>query len=72
MYVCMCHAITERHIEEAVDAGATRFKDLRSSLRVATECGRCASCAKDCLKQTLALKASFDREARFTLQQTAS
>ncbi len=53
MYVCLCHGITEEHIEQAVDDGAACLKDLRRSLRVATECGRCASCAKDCLQQTL-------------------
>ena len=56
MYVCLCHAITERHIEQAVDRGASRLKDLRASLRVATECGRCASCARDCLRQSLATR----------------
>lgn len=72
MYVCLCHGVTERHIEQAVDDGATRLKDLRSSLRVATECGRCASCAKDCLRQSLASKSSVantrNTEATHTLQ----
>ncbi len=54
MYVCLCRAVTERHIVEAVDGGAERMKHLRHDLGVATECGRCATCAKDCLKETLA------------------
>ena len=56
MYVCLCHGVTERHIEQAVDRGATRFKDLRRELRVATECGRCARCARDTLQQSLDIK----------------
>lgn len=53
MYVCLCHAITETHIEQAVAQGAKRLKDLRHSLRVATDCGRCARCAHQCLKDSL-------------------
>ena len=53
MYVCVCHGVTEKHIANAVDQGATRLKDLRHNLRVATNCGRCASCAKDCLKDSM-------------------
>ena len=54
MYICLCHAITENHIARAVDQGATKLRDLRHQLNVATECGRCATCARDCLKQSLA------------------
>lgn len=50
MYVCVCHGVTERHIAQAVEEGATRLKDLRRNLRVATNCGQCAACARDCLK----------------------
>lgn len=53
MYVCVCHGVTERHIAEAVDRGASRLRDLRHQLRVATDCGRCAACARDCLKHSL-------------------
>ncbi len=56
MYVCLCHGITESHIENAVIRGAKHMKDLRKSLRIATECGRCATCAKDCLRDTLAAR----------------
>ncbi|MCL4757816.1 MAG: (2Fe-2S)-binding protein [Rhodocyclaceae bacterium] len=54
MYVCICNAITERHIEAAVASGATRMRDLHDNLGVASECGRCASCAHQCLKSALA------------------
>lgn len=60
MYVCVCHGVTERHIDQAVDRGATRLKDLRRNLRVATGCGACASCARDCLKDSLATRRPSD------------
>lgn len=50
MYVCVCHAVTDRQIREAADNGARTLKDLRRDLGVTRDCGRCATCAKDCLK----------------------
>lgn len=54
MYVCVCNAVTERHIGEAVSEGATTLRELRDRLGVAGECGRCACCARDCLRSALA------------------
>lgn len=51
MYVCVCQAITERQIHEAARDGARTLKDLRRDLGVTVECGRCATCATDCLRQ---------------------
>lgn len=50
MYVCICHAVTDRQIRAAADNGARSLKDLRRELGVTRDCGRCASCAHDCLK----------------------
>ena len=57
MYVCVCNAVTERHIAEAVRKGASRLRDLNRELGVARDCGRCASCARDCLRSELAAQA---------------
>ncbi|NTV09468.1 MAG: bacterioferritin [Zoogloea sp.] len=54
MYVCVCRAVTERQIEQAVKDGARRMRDLREDLGVTEECGRCAVCAKQCLESALA------------------
>ena len=54
MYVCVCNAVTERHIEQAVRHGARRMRDLRQSLGVAAECNRCAKSARQCLSVALA------------------
>lgn len=53
MYVCLCHGVTERDIESAVDSGARSLKDLSRSLRVATQCGKCCDHAKGCLQESL-------------------
>ncbi len=51
MYVCLCHSVTDRHIEEAVAAGACSLRDLRQRLGVASQCGRCGKCAHSLLKE---------------------
>lgn len=53
MYVCVCNAVTERHIDEAVRNGLSTLRHLREELGVTAECGRCAVCARDCLRAAL-------------------
>ena len=50
MYVCVCMAVTERQIHVAARNGAKTLKDLRQDLGVSSQCGQCASCAKQCLR----------------------
>jgi len=45
MYICICNAITERQVKEAVSQGATSITDLQGQLGVATCCGACADTA---------------------------
>ncbi|HEY8086054.1 MAG TPA: (2Fe-2S)-binding protein [Methylophilaceae bacterium] len=51
MYVCVCMAVTERQIHQAARDGAKTLKDLRDDLGVSSQCGQCAGCAKQCLKE---------------------
>lgn len=53
MYVCLCNGVTEKHISTAVSQGATRLMDLKKDLQVTVGCGRCASCARQCLQSHL-------------------
>jgi bacterioferritin-associated ferredoxin len=50
MYVCICQAVTDLDIHQAARNGAKTLKDLRRDLQVSVDCGRCASCARKCLK----------------------
>lgn len=49
MYICICNAITDSQIKEAVANGATTLADLQFDLGVATNCGRCAESAMSLL-----------------------
>ncbi len=42
MYVCICKAITDHEIRDAVDGGARTLADLSKTLGIATGCGQCA------------------------------
>jgi bacterioferritin-associated ferredoxin len=53
MYVCVCKSVTERQIHQAVRDGARTLKDLRCALGVSSECGQCATCARQCLKEAI-------------------
>ena len=55
MYVCLCNGVTEKHISLAVSQGATRLMDLKKDLLVTVGCGRCASCARQCLNTHLSV-----------------
>jgi bacterioferritin-associated ferredoxin len=46
MYVCVCSAVTDRQIHEAVDRGASSLFDVQSRLPVGMCCGRCQETAK--------------------------
>jgi bacterioferritin-associated ferredoxin len=50
MYVCICNAVTEKEVRHAVQLGASSLGDLREGLGVAECCGKCASCARQILK----------------------
>lgn len=54
MYVCICHAITDKQIRTEVCQGATCLKSLQKKLPVATCCGTCACLAKEVINETLA------------------
>lgn len=51
MYICLCQAVNERHIREAVQQGARSMRELRQQLGVAAGCGRCARHALQVLRQ---------------------
>lgn len=54
MYICICNAITDRDIVRAAEAGARSEDDLAHELGVGLGCGRCTSCAKSLLVETVA------------------
>jgi bacterioferritin-associated ferredoxin len=56
MIICVCNAVSDRHIRAAVRGGACSLRDLTRELRVGTCCGKCVPEAR------AALVASLERE----------
>lgn len=54
MYVCLCKGITDTQIRAAVDDGASSLRDVRNSLGVASQCGKCGILTRQILRETLA------------------
>jgi bacterioferritin-associated ferredoxin len=41
MYVCLCRAVTDRDVNQAIAQGHQSLPALQATLGVATGCGRC-------------------------------
>ena len=54
MIICVCKAVSDRHIRLAVKNGATSVRDLTRELGVGTCCGKCVPEAKATLSASLA------------------
>lgn len=52
MYVCLCKAVTQRQIQDAVAQGDS-YAQIRQKLGVATDCGCCGQSAKQLVRQSV-------------------
>lgn len=53
MYICVCNAITETDIKNAVRDGANCLHHLESKLGISAQCGLCRCDAATCLEKVL-------------------
>jgi bacterioferritin-associated ferredoxin len=51
MYVCVCKAVTEGQVAEAIKRGCCNKAGLQKKLGVGTVCGKCVPMAKQMLKE---------------------
>jgi bacterioferritin-associated ferredoxin len=54
MIICVCKAVSDRHIRLAVKNGASSVRDLTRELGVGTCCGKCVPEARATLSDALA------------------
>jgi len=54
MIICVCKAVSDRHIRTAVNDGATCLRDLSRELGVGTCCGKCVPEARATIAGCLA------------------
>jgi bacterioferritin-associated ferredoxin len=53
MYVCLCQGVTDGQIRDAIYEGCCSYRDVRETLGVGTQCGKCACTAKQVVRETL-------------------
>ena len=53
MYVCLCKGITDHQIRAEVQQGADTLRDISRRLGVATQCGKCAGCARQVIREAV-------------------
>lgn len=47
MYVCLCHAVTDRQIKQVVSEGVCSLRQVQLCLRVGTNCGKCIPATRE-------------------------
>ncbi|MDB2645830.1 (2Fe-2S)-binding protein [Pseudomonadales bacterium] len=53
MFVCICNAVSDQQIADAVKAGARDIEDVQEILMVSTACGTCRQTAEAVIANTL-------------------
>jgi bacterioferritin-associated ferredoxin len=52
MYVCICSAVTDKQLQEAISQGTGNLRDLRHQLGVISSCGKCGRWVQEILRQS--------------------
>jgi bacterioferritin-associated ferredoxin len=68
MYVCICHAVTDKDIHKVVDRGASSLFDVQNELPVGSCCGRCADTAKSVVDEYLSSRRRDDCALRLVAE----
>lgn len=69
MYVCVCNAVTDSDIRNAVDDGVRNLKQLRQETGCSITCGSCTEMAVEVLQHSLSNKR--DSQVLLTIMQLA-
>lgn len=71
MIVCVCHRVSDKTIARLASGGAS-FNDIQMELGVATQCGKCETCARSLVQQCHADQpVAFIRDAGQSCQSAA-
>ncbi|GGW59606.1 bacterioferritin-associated ferredoxin [Alishewanella tabrizica] len=53
MFVCICKAVSDKAIKQAIAEGADSIRDLKARLGVGSQCGKCVCQASQILHNEL-------------------
>ncbi|MBK1664110.1 (2Fe-2S)-binding protein [Rhodospirillum rubrum] len=60
MYVCICNALTDRHVREEVQGGARSPGAVFARRGVRPVCGKCGDCMRALVRETQEVALSSD------------
>ena len=60
MYICICNQVTETQLRDQIENGYETVRELRESLGVTNQCGKCANCVKTCIKEHKEINSELD------------
>ncbi len=52
MYVCLCNAVSDTDIKDAIDRGAADLGDIQTMLGAGTGCGGCREFTQELIEQS--------------------
>jgi len=52
MYICVCHAVTEKEVRKAIASGVSSVARLSEQTRLGTQCGCCTNQAEEIIAQS--------------------
>ncbi|WP_299016760.1 (2Fe-2S)-binding protein [uncultured Photobacterium sp.] len=56
MYVCLCHAISDKKIAKlTLEHGITDIRGIRKVTPLGSQCGKCIRTAKEVIEETVAV-----------------
>ncbi|MGD2117353.1 MAG: (2Fe-2S)-binding protein [Chromatiales bacterium] len=50
MYICVCNAVNEKQLQQAISLGNSSIRELRRHLGFESCCGKCTACMRDMLQ----------------------
>jgi len=60
MFVCLCNAVTDKQIKEAVlNDGVGHIRDLREKMAIANQCGKCTKLTQQIIDATIVDESLF-------------
>ncbi len=51
MYVCICNAVNDRQLKQALDEGVVSIRALRRHFGFESCCGKCTSCMRSLINE---------------------
>ncbi|CAB1276013.1 (2Fe-2S)-binding protein [Candidatus Nitrosacidococcus tergens] len=51
MYICVCRAVSDKKLQQAIDQGTNSIHGLRDELGVIQDCGKCGCYVRDMLQK---------------------